>query len=76
MGLWAFSQVIGYIIWINIDLRYQFIKWLLVAAIFFVISIVDVLTFLGHPAQVNIFVEDASRSQIDLEIFESLNAKV
>ena len=65
MGLWAFSQVIGYIIWINIDLRYQFIKWLLVAAIFFVISIVDVLTFISHPAQVNIFVEDASQSQID-----------
>ena len=59
MALWGFSQSAGYLIWINIDLTLDWIKYCVVASLFFMVAVIDIFTYVGHPAQVNIYVEDA-----------------
>ena len=50
MAMWGLSQSIGYLIWINIDLINDWIKYTVVAALFLILAFVDLFTFVGHPA--------------------------
>ena len=58
-----FSIHMGYIVWINIDLEYNFIKYWSVGFFFFVFAIIDYLYFMSHPSHANIFVDELGRSQ-------------
>ena len=76
MAVWAFSQTFGYMIWINIDFKYDWIKFFTVAGLYLIVALIDFFTFVGHPAQVNIFVEDAQDLLREKEMFDELNATV
>ena len=74
MALWGLSQSIGYLIWINIDLLNDWIKYSVVAVLFLILAFIDLFTFVGHPAQVNMFIEDGETSQKEKVYFDQLNA--
>ena len=76
MALWGFAQSVGYLIWINIDLVSDWIKYCVIASLFFLVAIIDIFTYIGHPAQVNIYVEDAQNSVREKELFNELHATV
>ena len=59
--LWAIMHF-GYVIWINIDLKYDYIKYWTVGFLFLCFAIVDYFYFKSHPSQANIFVDDVERS--------------
>ena len=59
--LWSIEHT-GYVIWINIDIKYDGIKYFVVAFFYFCFAVFDGFYFMYHPSQVNIFVEDYKRS--------------
>ena len=74
MALWGLSQSIGYLIWINIDLIFDWKKYFVVAALFLILAFIDLFTFVGHPAQVNMFIEDGENSLKEKAQFDQLYA--
>mmetsp|Transcript_29851 Transcript_29851/g.37018 ORF Transcript_29851/g.37018 Transcript_29851/m.37018 type:complete len:202 (+) Transcript_29851:1-606(+) len=59
MALWTMTQGLGTITWIVIDRRYNYIKLLIIGPCFILLALYDYFFFTMHPAQENIFVEDA-----------------
>ena len=59
--LWA-AMHSGYIVWINIDLKYDYIKFFTVALFYLSFAFIDYFYFKSHPSEANIFVDDIERT--------------
>ena len=66
------TQSAGYITWILFDLKYNWIKDLVVGTAFLLFAIFDLFYFRMFPAQENIFIEDAQARRKEKQDFEKI----
>ena len=66
------TQSAGYITWILLDLKTNWIKDLIVGSLFILFAIFDCFYFRMFPAQENIFIEDAQARRKEKQDFEKI----
>lgn len=76
MAVWTMMQGLGYVTWVTIDRRYNYIKLIVIGSIFICTNIYDYFFFRMHPAQENIFVEDSRRNRLGKQDFDIMASTV
>jgi hypothetical protein len=71
LSVFAWSQALGYITWVNHNSENNGVKFTIAGVLFLLVAIFDYFFFYYTPSQANIFIGDSTRSREDRMKFDA-----